>query len=146
MAKRKQRGSNSERASYKLNNIVANLSKRCQVTREAVREFASPIVDRVVKKELTCPYCDVTLTLKLLSFDHKTPISREGPLWGDNVVYCCLSCNKAKGDLDLREWCCILNAMVDFPEKSKLSVIRRLKLGGSFFGRFTRRWRRRRGR
>lgn len=45
-----------------------------------------------------CQYCGGRFDSKDLSLDHVTPISRGGRHAWDNVVCCCVQCNKAKGN------------------------------------------------
>lgn len=48
-----------------------------------------------------CCYCGSGITLSL---DHLLPKSLGGPGSGDNLVWCCRSCNSSKGACDLLAW------------------------------------------
>lgn len=42
---------------------------------------------------------------KRRTIDHKTPVARGGGNEDSNLVTACWSCNMAKGDMTLAEWC-----------------------------------------
>lgn len=48
-----------------------------------------------------CVYCGAA---ENLSLDHLIPRKRGGLDRGDNLVYCCRSCNSSKGSTDMVEW------------------------------------------
>jgi 5-methylcytosine-specific restriction endonuclease McrA len=80
-----------------------------------------------------CWYCECKLTVKTLTPDHATAVSRHGG-WGlNNIVFCCQSCNWVKSTLTGKEF----QALVDFmnthlsPE-SQTNVRRRLVIGGKW--------------
>lgn len=139
--KRRAKSGTVPTLAYKLKNTVANLGRRCKQDSKTVRSYAEPLLTAIVAKpgELTCIYCHETLTLVNVSFDHLLPISRGGDLWVPNLAVCCYTCNKTKGSLTEEEYCQLLEMMIPWPEEARLNVCRRLRLGGSFFGRFKRR-------
>lgn len=126
---------------YKLKNTVANLGRRCKVDSKTVRAYAGPILNAVVAQpgSISCTYCKAVLTLHTISFDHLLPLSRGGASWVPNLGLCCTTCNKTKGSLTEEEYCQLLELMLLWPQEARDNVCRRLRLGGSFFGRFKRR-------
>ena len=46
----------------------------------------------------TCQYCQNTFPASQLTLDHVIPRSRGGPTSWENLVTCCIECNKKKGD------------------------------------------------
>ncbi len=126
---------------YKLKNTVANLGRRCKVDSKTVRAYATPILSSVQSQpgSITCIYCKVVLSLGTISFDHLLPLSRGGESWVPNLGLCCTVCNKTKGSLTEEEYCQLLELMLLWPQEARDNVCRRLRLGGSFFGRFKRR-------
>ena len=46
----------------------------------------------------TCQYCGARLPSEDLTFDHVTPRSRGGSTTWDNIVTCCIPCNRRKSD------------------------------------------------
>ncbi len=51
----------------------------------------------------TCQYCGIVLTAGELTLDHVTPRSRGGLSTWENLVACCHSCNRRKGNQLLHE-------------------------------------------
>ncbi len=51
----------------------------------------------------TCQYCGVVLPSSELTLDHVIPRSRGGASTWENLVACCHSCNRRKGNLMLNE-------------------------------------------
>jgi 5-methylcytosine-specific restriction endonuclease McrA len=43
-----------------------------------------------------CPYCGDAMPLRCRSLDHVIPLARGGAHSADNVVICCVTCNKRK--------------------------------------------------
>jgi 5-methylcytosine-specific restriction endonuclease McrA len=46
----------------------------------------------------TCQYCGKRFAPSQLTFDHVLPVARGGRKAWDNIVTCCISCNRLKGD------------------------------------------------
>ncbi len=46
----------------------------------------------------TCQYCGHRLPPSQLTFDHVIPVARGGHKGWDNIVTCCIPCNRRKGD------------------------------------------------
>ena len=132
-----------EARKYKLQNVVTNLSKRCQTSRESARNFAGGPISSLSlvagPNDIACVYCLKPLSLGTVSFDHEIPLVRGGAVFIPNVVISCVDCNKIKGSLTGDEYRELLVMLGGWPEEASLNVKRRLKLGGSFFGRFKRR-------
>ncbi|HEY7412078.1 MAG TPA: HNH endonuclease [Vicinamibacteria bacterium] len=45
-----------------------------------------------------CQYCAKRFSPSQLTFDHVVPVARGGQKGWDNIVTCCISCNRRKGD------------------------------------------------
>jgi 5-methylcytosine-specific restriction endonuclease McrA len=58
-----------------------------------------------------CQYCGRALPPSALTFDHVLPVARGGHKGWDNIVTCCIPCNRDKGDRT--------------PEEAGFSLIRR---------------------
>jgi 5-methylcytosine-specific restriction endonuclease McrA len=63
-----------------------------------------------------CPYCLGELDVKNMSLDHKTPIDRGGDKHIDNLIICCLRCNRCKGVLTENEYRKLLQFISTFKE------------------------------
>lgn len=51
-----------------------------------------------------CYLCNVPLTMKTLTIDHRIPLARQGTNWPANLAPCCRSCNGSKGSKTEREY------------------------------------------
>jgi 5-methylcytosine-specific restriction endonuclease McrA len=51
----------------------------------------------------TCQYCAEAFSTSELTFDHVVPVSRGGGKDWENIVTCCVSCNRRKGGRTPRE-------------------------------------------
>lgn len=51
----------------------------------------------LIRDQYTCQYCGTTFPLRELNLDHVIPRRYGGSSCWDNVVCCCLSCNRKKG-------------------------------------------------
>lgn len=52
-------------------------------------------------KDTSCHYCNVPITNKNTSVDHKHPIGKGGDVFDlNNLALCCLKCNRLKSDYD----------------------------------------------
>lgn len=80
--------------------------------------------------ELPCFYCGGRLAEDNLSADHATPISRYGSFNLDNVLICCQSCNRAKGDLTAAEYIDLMKLIENWPFNIQMNFLSRLKMGG----------------
>lgn len=47
-------------------------------------------------QEAVCYYCELKVEPKLLTMDHKVPISKGGKSTKNNIVLCCKDCNTKK--------------------------------------------------
>jgi 5-methylcytosine-specific restriction endonuclease McrA len=78
------------------------------------RSFADVPFSRAnvyARDEHTCQYCGDRFSPSQLTFDHVVPVARGGRKEWDNIVTCCIPCNRRKGDL--------------LPEEAGLRLIRR---------------------
>jgi len=50
-----------------------------------------------------CQYCAQRFPTELLTFDHVVPKSKGGKTTWDNIVTCCIPCNKGKADRTLAQ-------------------------------------------
>jgi 5-methylcytosine-specific restriction endonuclease McrA len=50
------------------------------------------------RDEHTCQYCGERFSPSQLTFDHVMPVARGGRKAWDNIVTCCIPCNRQKGD------------------------------------------------
>lgn len=83
--------------------------------------------------EKTCFYCQVALTPKNFSVDHRVATCRGGASQFDNLVATCRRCNTAKSVLDEAEFRQLLSLVAGWSEMSRRSVMARL--GRGFVGR-----------
>ncbi len=51
----------------------------------------------------TCQYCEKRFDTEHLTFDHVVPKSKKGKTTWENIVTCCVACNKGKADKTLKE-------------------------------------------
>lgn len=82
----------------------------------------------------SCRYCHEKITVKNMSIDHPTPLSRGGT--GEISVVCSM-CNKGKGDFTDAEYRDLLTGLgildARHPaSKMKMKVLRALKIAASF--------------
>jgi 5-methylcytosine-specific restriction endonuclease McrA len=78
------------------------------------RSFADVPFSRTnvyARDEHTCQYCGHRFPPSQLTFDHVIPVARGGRKEWENIVTCCIPCNRRKGDL--------------LPEHAGLRLIRR---------------------
>jgi 5-methylcytosine-specific restriction endonuclease McrA len=71
--------------------------------------FSRPNV--YARDDNTCQYCGERFSPSQLTFDHVVPVARGGRKDWDNIVTCCIPCNRRKGD--------------QLPEEAGLRLIRR---------------------
>jgi 5-methylcytosine-specific restriction endonuclease McrA len=84
----------------------------------------------IINDPPTCPYCQKPPHWRNISIDHIQPRSREGSSEQDNLVFCCKSCNLAKGNLTGEEFKALMAFLEDWPVM-KESVLIRLRAGGA---------------
>lgn len=65
------------------------------------------------RDEFRCQYCGVTFDALKLTFDHVIPVARGGLKTWENIVTCCVTCNRRKGDL--------------LPEEAGMKLVRKPK-------------------
>jgi 5-methylcytosine-specific restriction endonuclease McrA len=49
------------------------------------------------RDEYTCQYCGDAFPMSELTFDHVVPVANEGRKDWENIVTCCITCNRQKG-------------------------------------------------
>ena len=52
----------------------------------------------IIRDRAKCQYCSCSLSEKSITIDHITPRSRGGGNTWENMVCCCLTCNRKKGN------------------------------------------------
>ena len=57
------------------------------------------------KKTATCYYCDRTVSIADVHFDHIVPISKGGQHTPENLCVSCATCNHSKGSKLISVWC-----------------------------------------
>lgn len=62
-----------------------------------------------------CPYCGVEIDPAHGTFDHRIPFDKGGTNYRDNIVFCCLSCNRKKFTKSISEHEEFLNFTVTCP-------------------------------
>jgi len=70
------------------------------------RSFADVPFSRAnvyARDEHTCQYCGHRFPPSQLTFDHVIPVARGGRKEWENIVTCCIPCNRRKGDLLLEQ-------------------------------------------
>lgn len=50
------------------------------------------------RDEHSCQYCGARLPAEALTFDHVIPVAKGGRKEWENIVTCCIPCNRRKGD------------------------------------------------
>lgn len=74
----------------------------------------------------TCQYCHESHSTEELTFDHVLPVSRGGPRNWENIVTCCLDCNRKKANQTPEE---AGMTLLRKPERPKYSPIFRVTVG-----------------
>lgn len=74
----------------------------------------------------TCQYCRKSFPTTEFTFDHVIPVSRIGRRSWDNIVTCCIKCNRKKGSRTPEEARMVL---LRTPTKPAYSSIFRVKMG-----------------
>lgn len=72
-------------------------------TRRAFAEVPFSRANVYARDHHRCQYCGTRLAPAQLTFDHVVPVARGGRKDWDNIVTCCISCNRRKGDLQAAE-------------------------------------------
>lgn len=74
----------------------------------------------------TCQYCTKTFSTHDLTFDHVIPVSRGGKRSWENIVTCCIRCNRRKGSHLLSE---VGMSLMRAPIKPPYTPIFRITVG-----------------
>ena len=64
-------------------------------------KFSRPNVS--LRDQYTCQYCGKIFKALDLTYDHVTPKSKGGPTSWNNIVTCCIPCNRKKDNLTLEQ-------------------------------------------
>lgn len=80
--------------SFKLPSVV-RLLRFVRNKRERVVQFTRANI--YTRDAYTCQYCYQSFSTNELTFDHVWPVSRGGTRSWDNIVTCCIPCNRKKG-------------------------------------------------
>lgn len=60
------------------------------------RISASDLAETWVRDQGRCDYCDILLDPMIASFDHVVPFTKGGTNTLDNIVLCCITCQRSK--------------------------------------------------
>jgi hypothetical protein len=69
----------------------------------------------IIRDYPTCPYCGIEISSMHGTFDHKVPFDKGGSNLRENIVFCCLSCNRKKFTKSISEHEEFLNFTVVCP-------------------------------
>jgi len=72
-------------------------------TRRAFTEVPFSRANVYARDNHRCQYCGTRLAPPQLTFDHVVPVARGGRKDWNNIVTCCISCNRKKGDRQAAE-------------------------------------------
>lgn len=70
----------------------------------------------LARDDLECQYCGVSLTGREATLDHVVPRSQGGKTTWENVVCCCVSCNRRKGGRTPKEAHMLLRSKPSKPD------------------------------
>ncbi|HLW51268.1 MAG TPA: HNH endonuclease signature motif containing protein [Candidatus Angelobacter sp.] len=76
-----------------------------------------------------CEYSGRVLSAEDFFVDHKTPISRKGSFWLDNLAICSEKENLRKGNMDAAEYRALQEFARCLPPEVEASIWRRLEVG-----------------
>ncbi len=115
-----------KRADSAKNSMVTRSNKvnvKCDMTLEDIRQI---ILENYGTK---CNYCDATLTINNMVFDHIIPISKGGESTKDNIQLICKKCNGMKGSLNEHHFQMLLDWLNTVPEEVRKDISIRLSRG-----------------
>jgi 5-methylcytosine-specific restriction endonuclease McrA len=75
---------------------VLRLLRRVRVTRH-VHQIPFSRTNVYLRDKYRCQYCGDRHAAQSLTFDHVRPVSKGGRKSWENIVTCCISCNRRKG-------------------------------------------------
>lgn len=62
----------------------------------------------------SCVYCDRPFgQMVVAEVDHMTPLAKGGRHEWPNLAPACAGCNRAKSDLDMSDWLCLMAGQID---------------------------------
>ena len=127
---RVRRRTGSEKDAYVLSYTIGNVAKRTGETRKKVKKWLL----KSISSSTQCPFCQGSLALgKNIAVDHMEPISRGGSRLLSNCWIVCQPCNRAKGDLNVKEFTELRGALSVIGSYALKSVLARLKLAGFIY-------------
>lgn len=110
--------------------------KRAGRIREAGRElpftkdeFRSWLMSEIGYRARPCPWCGVPVDILSLCIDHDVPVNRGGDLSLNNLVLCCSTCNRTKGELTSDEFQRLASFLRSLHPGAQNDVTRRLRAG-----------------
>lgn len=109
--------------SFKLPSVV-RLLRFVKTRRKTVVQFTRANI--YTRDNYTCQYCREEFPTSELTFDHVLPVSRGGPRTWDNIVTCCIDCNRKKADQTPEE---AEMTLLRKPVRPKYSPIFRVTVG-----------------
>jgi hypothetical protein len=95
------------RLASSINKKAAALGARGRVTAESLY--------LIIKAYPTCPYCGIKLDPMSGTFDHRVSFDKGGNNLRENIVFCCLSCNRKKFTKSIDEHAEFLNFTITCP-------------------------------
>lgn len=109
--------------SFRLPSVV-RLLRYVRPKRRAQVQFTRANI--YARDKYACQYCGISYSTSELTFDHVLPVSRGGGRTWENIVTCCIDCNRAKGSRTPEEAGMTLRRV---PACPKYSAIFRLTVG-----------------
>ena len=64
-------------------------------------------------KYVNCHYCQIEMTFRQATIDHKRPVSKGGKTNRKNCLLACERCNKEKSDMNYAEYINLISARLD---------------------------------
>lgn len=127
-------GNHYNNAFEKLNRKVYNTRRRLEERGEAHdknNEISLDFVRKAMYHQYgkKCRYCSRELSVKNMGFDHIVPLDRNGANRPSNIQVICQRCNTRKGPLNHEEYMSLLMHLMQFPEKARAYVLRKLAKG-----------------
>lgn len=123
---------------YRIGYMSGNVAKRCEVPKEAARDWLIRQCSALLGKP--CKYCHREVTIFNFSIDHSKPISRGGERGLDNCTLICKTCNLTKGDFTHDEFERIVDFAKTGGEEFHKHFLGKLRMGGIIFNRGRRRY------
>lgn len=115
----------------------AALKRRAGVSPAMSLEDIRAEFDFIMRTKPWCPYCRAKLSHVNVSLDHKVPVKRGGGHLASNIVLCCRSCNKIKGEMTDAEFTDLIRLLHEWSVRHRNlklydDVLTTMKVGNSF--------------